>query len=77
MALIDVRETARRLKVHRSRIYVLIAEGRLPAMKISRDWIIDEADLELATVKERKAGYPKGRRRGARRRPEYEQDDEY
>ena len=63
MALITVEEAARRLGLKRGRVYVLIAEGRLPAVKPGRDWMIEEADLERPEVKERKSGYPKGRPR--------------
>ncbi len=67
MGLITVKEAATRLGLHRSRVHVLIQEGRLPAHKMGRDWFIEEADLDRPEVRERKSGYPKGK---PRRRPE-------
>lgn len=38
------------------RIHQLISEGRLPAEKIGRDYLIQEVDLKL--VEDRKTGRP-------------------
>lgn len=65
--MITVAEAASRLGVNRQRVYALIADGRLPARRFGRVWVIDPADLERPEVKYRPTGYPKGRRRGARR----------
>jgi excisionase family DNA binding protein len=60
MKLLNAKQAAEILGVHHSRVRVLIREGRLPAQKIGRDWIIMEPDLEL--VKDRKPGRPKKQR---------------
>lgn len=56
MRLISTAEAAARLGVHITRVQVLIREGRLPAQKIGRTYVIDESDLKM--VEERKAGRP-------------------
>ena len=57
MKMLTAKQAAEILGVHHSRVRVLIREGRLPARKIGRDWIIIESDLEF--VKVRKPGRPK------------------
>jgi excisionase family DNA binding protein len=57
MKLLTAKQAAQILGVDDSRVRVLIREGRLPAQKIGRDWIILEPDLEF--VKDRKPGRPK------------------
>jgi len=47
--------------VDSSRVRVLIREGRLPAQKVGRDWVILEPDLELVRV--RKPGRPKNQKK--------------
>ena len=42
--------------VHITRVQVLIREGRLPAQKIGRTYVVNEDDLKL--VKDRKPGRP-------------------
>ena len=56
MGLISTSEAALRLGVHITRVQVLIREGRLPAQKIGRTYVIDEANLKF--VEERKVGRP-------------------
>ena len=56
MGLISTSEAAERLGVHITRVQVLIREGRLPAQKIGRTYVIDEDNLKL--VADRKAGRP-------------------
>ncbi|HEY0100288.1 MAG TPA: helix-turn-helix domain-containing protein [Pyrinomonadaceae bacterium] len=56
MGLISTSEAAEKLGVHITRVQVLIREGRLPAQKIGRTYVIDEDNLKL--VKDRKAGRP-------------------
>jgi excisionase family DNA binding protein len=56
MGLISSAEAADRLGVHITRVQVLIREGRLPAQKIGRTYVVDEADLKL--VEDRKVGRP-------------------
>jgi len=57
MGLISSAEAANRLGVHITRVQVLIREGRLPAQKIGRTYVVDEADLKL--VADRKPGRPR------------------
>jgi excisionase family DNA binding protein len=57
MGLISTSEAADRLGVHITRVQVLIREGRLPAQKIGRTYVIDEDDLKL--VEDRKPGRPR------------------
>lgn len=56
MEYLTTTEAAERLGVHLSRVHVLISEGRLPAKKFGRSYMILESDLEL--VRERKVGRP-------------------
>lgn len=45
MGLISVPDTARHLGVSRMRVHQRIKDGSLPAQRVGRQWIIDEADL--------------------------------
>jgi excisionase family DNA binding protein len=63
MKLLTAKQAAEILGVHHSRVRVLIREGRLPAQKVGRDWVIMEPDLEL--VKDRKPGRPKKQKGGS------------
>jgi excisionase family DNA binding protein len=56
---ISASQAAEALGVSRSRVLVLIGEGRLPAEKIGNQYVIRRADL--AKVKDRKPGRPKGK----------------
>jgi excisionase family DNA binding protein len=56
MGLISSAEAAERLGVHITRVQVLIREGRLPAQKIGRTYVVNEDDLKL--VEDRKPGRP-------------------
>lgn len=56
MNLITTAEAADKLGIHRSRVHVLIKEGRLPARLYGRTYLIEEKDLKL--VESRKAGRP-------------------
>jgi excisionase family DNA binding protein len=56
MGLISTSEAAKKLGIHITRVQVLIREGRLPAQKIGRTYVIDEDNLKL--VEERKVGRP-------------------
>ena len=58
MGLISTTDAAEKLGVTRRRVVALIADGRLPAQKVGRDYIIDERDLKIVT--DRKPGRPKG-----------------
>jgi len=57
MKLLTAKQAGKILKVHHSRVRVLIREGRLPAEKMAGVYIIKEKDLEF--VKDRKPGRPK------------------
>jgi excisionase family DNA binding protein len=54
MAQITTTEAGVRLGVGPVRVWQLIKAERLPAVKVGRDWLIDEADLER--VRDRKPG---------------------
>jgi excisionase family DNA binding protein len=56
MGLISSAEAAERLGVHITRVQVLIREGRLPAQKIGRTYVVNENDLKL--IEDRKPGRP-------------------
>lgn len=56
MGLINTKEAAEKLGVSTLRVQQLIWGGRLPANKIGRDYVIQEADLKL--VADRKPGRP-------------------
>jgi len=53
-------KAALRLKISRRRVQALIKAGRLRAEKVGRDYLIKPADL--AAVRVRKPGRPKGKR---------------
>jgi excisionase family DNA binding protein len=55
--MIDTNAAAEHLGVSRMRVVQLIGEGRLPAVKVGRDWLIYPVDLKL--VKDRKVGRPR------------------
>jgi len=57
MGLITTSEAAERLGVHRSRVQVLIQEGRLPAQRFGKVYLVEESDLKL--VEDRKPGRPR------------------
>jgi len=54
--LLSTTEAAERLGVTSIRVRAMIRDGKLPAQKIGRDYVIKESDLEL--VKDRKPGRP-------------------
>lgn len=56
MSLIGTKEASEKLGISQQRVQALIKSGKLPAEKVGRDWLINEADLEK--VSERKAGRP-------------------
>jgi excisionase family DNA binding protein len=60
MVLLTTKDAAERLGVTVGRIHQLIQDGRLPAEKAGRDYLINEKDLAL--VKSRKPGRPKKRK---------------
>lgn len=56
MGLLTTKQAAERLGISIPRIHQLINEGRLPAEKVGRDYVIKEEDLRL--VEDRKVGRP-------------------
>lgn len=54
--VLTTKQVAERLNISRNRVLDLIAAGRLPAVKLGRDWTIRPADLRLVRV--RKPGRP-------------------
>ena len=65
MKIIGTTEAAKRLGVNASRVRALIDSGRLKAMKVGREWLIDPKDL--AAVKDRKVGRPRKARKSVKR----------
>lgn len=57
MGLLTTKLAAQRLGVTVVRIHQFIQDGRLPAQKFGRDYLIDSRDLAL--IKKRKPGRPK------------------
>ncbi|MFL6335842.1 MAG: helix-turn-helix domain-containing protein [Pyrinomonadaceae bacterium] len=57
MNLLTTKEVAVRLGVTIQRVQALIQDGRLPASKLGRDYVIKEQDLKL--VADRKPGRPR------------------
>jgi excisionase family DNA binding protein len=54
--MISTKVAAEELGVTTIRVRALLKNGRLPALKISRDWIIRRSDLDLVGI--RKPGRP-------------------
>ena len=54
---LTVKQAATKIGVSVPRVHQLIQEGRLPAEKLGRDWIIETSDLEK--LKLRPTGRPK------------------
>lgn len=65
MNLLTTKDAAERLGVSVGRVYQFISEGRLPAKKVGRDYLIAEKDLKL--VKDRKPGRPAKQAQGKKR----------
>ena len=61
MKILTTKQAAKALRVNDSRVRQLILSGRLPAIKIGRDWIIQKKDLKK--VENRKPGRPKKERK--------------
>ena len=57
MTLLTTKDVAERLGVSVRRVHALIQDGRLPAQKFGRDYMIDEKHLKL--VENRKPGRPR------------------
>jgi len=65
MKIIGTTEAAKRLGVNPSRVRALIDSGRLKAIKVGREWLIDPKDLDA--VKNRKPGRPRKSSKGTKR----------
>ncbi len=57
MKLLNTKEASEKLNVSAIRIRQLIQQGRIPATKVGRDYVIQESDLK--DIAERKNGRPK------------------
>ena len=66
MKLLTTAEVADRLGVHQTRVQVLIREGRLPAQKFGKMFLVDEKHLKL--VADRKPGRPRSKGKAKRAR---------
>jgi len=65
MKIIGTAEAARRLNVTQSRVRAMIDSGRLKAIKVGREWLIDPKDLDA--VKDRKVGRPRKSRKSTKK----------
>ena len=63
MGMIGSVEAARRLGVSVGRLTTMIRTGILPAQKIGRTWVLDEADVSRLAKLERKPGRPRKKKR--------------
>ena len=61
MKILTTKQAAKALGINDSRVRQLILSGRLSAIKIGRDWIIQKKDLKK--VENRKPGRPKKERK--------------
>jgi len=59
LKLLTVYDVAERLGLSHQRIRQFIAQGRLPAEKVGRDWVITENDLERADLSDPRQRYNK------------------
>ncbi len=57
MKLLNTKEASEKLNVSAIRIRQLIQQGRIPATKVGRDYVIQESDLK--DLAQRKNGRPK------------------
>ena len=57
MEYLTTKEVAEKLGVKMRMVQLLIKNGRLPAVKFGRDYMVREKDLKL--VEDRKVGRPK------------------
>jgi excisionase family DNA binding protein len=62
MGIIGTDEAARRLKLSIGRLTTMIRTGILPAKKIGRTWVLDEADVMRVAALDRKRGRPRKKR---------------
>lgn len=57
--MLSVGESARQLGVSPSRVRALIKEGRLPAVKNGREWVLQEEDVLQRLMASPRAGRPR------------------
>lgn len=55
--MLNTRQAAQALGISPRRVLALIQSGRLPAIKVGRDWVINKSDLKLVSI--RRPGRPK------------------
>jgi len=55
--MVSTKEAAQALGITTRRVLALIKSGRLPAVKVGRDWVLSKDDLKL--IKNRPPGRPK------------------
>jgi excisionase family DNA binding protein len=60
---ISTTQTAKYLGISSNRVLRLIYEGKLPAEKFGRDWLLKPRDVTAFALIPRKAGRPKGSKR--------------
>ena len=65
---LTVKEVCARLDITQPRVATLIQSGRLKATKHAGAWFIAEQDLAAVAV--RPTGWPRGRKRGPRKKKE-------
>jgi excisionase family DNA binding protein len=59
--LLTTKQAAEKLKMTDRHIRLLIAQGKLKASKVGRDYVIDENDLSAAVVYGKKGRPPKNK----------------
>ena len=52
--VLTVRELARYLRVHQSKVYRLLREQKLPAFKVGADWRFNREEIERWMIDEQK-----------------------
>jgi excisionase family DNA binding protein len=57
--MLTTNEAAKRLGFSTRRLLVLIEHGRIPAEKVGRDWLLNEADVEAFAAVPRPTGRPR------------------
>jgi excisionase family DNA binding protein len=55
--VLTTQQAAEKLGITRQRVGALIRSGRLPAVKVGRDWVLDEKDVD--NFEKQPAGRPK------------------
>ena len=61
--MLTTAQAADRLSITHSLVCKYIREGRLPATKFGKAWVIQEKDLDAFASTPRKVGWKKGRSR--------------